>query len=107
MPDNFSHFEQLGIAGTFAGICGGLSYALRVREGKPFSWLDLLLNVFVSAACGLVVFEILEYEGFVPQFSGALCGVAGFVGTTLVRFVQTFTQEKGDQLIQRVKDGEL
>ena len=107
MPNTFTHFEQLGIASGFAGLCGALSYSLGVREGKPFSWVDLGLNVVVSAVCGLIVFEILEYEGFLPELAGALCGIAGFIGVTLVKFVQTFTRVKGDQIIEKVKDGEL
>lgn len=107
MPDSLNHMQQVGVASGFAGLCGGLSYALRVREGKRFSWSDLFLNFLVSGACGLIAFEILEYEGFAPELAGALCGVAGFVGVTLVKFAQTFTQAKGEQLIEKVKDGEL
>ena len=107
MPDSLNHIQQVGVASGFAGLCGGMSYALRVREGKPFSWADLLLNVSVSAVCGFIAFEILEYEGFVPELAGALCGIAGFVGTTLVKFIQTFTQAKSEQLIEKVKDGKL
>ena len=105
--NTLNHLEQLGIAGAFAGLCGSLSYALNVRQGRKFSWCDLLLNAGSSAVCGLIAFEILEYEGFAPQLAGALCGIAGFVGTTLVRFVQTFTETKTEQLIEKVKEGEL
>lgn len=107
MHDSLNHFEQLSIASSFAGICGALSYGLRVRQGKPFSMIDLILNAIVSAACGLIAFEILQNEGFMPQLSGALCGVAGFVGTTLVRFVQTFTDVKTEQIINDVKEHKL
>lgn len=107
MPDSLNHFQQLGIAGSFAGVCGGLSYALGAREGKKFSWIDFGLNIFVSAACGLIAFEILESEGFVPQLAGALCGIAGFVGTTLVKFARTFAQAKSEQIVEKVKEGEL
>ena len=103
MPNHLTHFEQLGIASTFAGVCGALSYALDVRQGKAFSWIDLAINILVSAVCGLIAFEILEYEGFLPQLAGALCGMAGFVGTTLVRFVRTFTDVKTEQLIDEIK----
>lgn len=107
MSVEINQIEQLGIASSFAGICGALSYALRVRQGRPFSLVDLILNGVVSAVCGLIAFEVLKHEGFMPQLAGALCGVAGFVGTTLVRFVQTFTDVKTEQIINDVKEHKL
>ena len=78
----------VAICGAFAGSCGSLSYLLKVEEGKPFSWREFALHTTISAVFGLIAYEILSYESFPPQVAGALCGVAGWGGTRLIRIIE-------------------
>lgn len=78
----------LAICGGFAGVCGSLSYLLKVEEGKPFKWGEFALHTAISAAFGLITYELLSYEDFPPQVAGALCGVAGWGGTRLIRIFE-------------------
>ncbi len=78
----------VAICGAFAGFCGSLSYLLKVEEGKPFSWREFALHTTISAVFGLIAYEILSYESFPPQVAGALCGVAGWGGTRLIRIIE-------------------
>lgn len=85
---SLSDGQILGICGAFAGFCGSLSYLLKVEEGKPFSWREFALHTTISAAFGLITYELLSYEDFPPQVAGALCGVAGWGGTRLIRIFE-------------------
>ncbi len=78
----------LGICSGFAGVCGALSYLLKVEEGKVFSWREFALHTTISAVFGLIAYELLSYENFPPQVAGALCGVAGWGGTRLIRIFE-------------------
>lgn len=78
----------LAICGGFAGVCGSLSYLLKVEEGKKFSWPEFALHTTISAVFGLIAYELLSYEEFPPQVAGALCGVAGWGGTRLIRIIE-------------------
>ena len=73
----------LAICGGFAGVCGSLSYLLKVEEGKKFSWPEFALHTTISAVFGLIAYELLSYEEFPPQVAGALCG-----GTRLIRIIE-------------------
>lgn len=84
----------VAICGAFAGFCGSLSYLLKVEEGKPFSWREFALHTTISAVFGLIAYEILSYESFPPQVAGALCGVAGWGGTRLIRIFEVFFQKR-------------
>ena len=85
---NLNEFQMLGIAGSFAGMCGWLSYLLGVQEGKPFTWREFLLHGAISAVCGLISYEIFAYESFPPQLCGALSGLAGWGGTRVLRIIE-------------------
>ncbi len=85
---SLSDGQILGICGAFAGFCGSLSYLLKVEEGKPFSWREFALHTTISAVFGLIAYEVLSYEDFPPQVAGALCGVAGWGGTRLIRIFE-------------------
>lgn len=85
---NLNEFQMLGIAGSFAGMCGWLSYLLKVQEGKPFTWREFLLHGAISAVCGLISYEIFSYESLPPQLCGALSGLAGWGGTRVLRIIE-------------------
>jgi len=81
--------SDLLVAFGFAGLCGGLNYLLKVEEGKEFSWLELILHTIISGVCGLGTFVILRHlAGFEPDVCGAFCGVAGWMGTRLLRILE-------------------
>lgn len=85
---NLNEFQMLGIAVSFAGMCGWLSYLLKVQEGKPFTWREFLLHGAISAVCGLISYEIFAYESLPPQLCGALSGLAGWGGTRVLRIIE-------------------
>ena len=86
--------QILGISGTFAGICGALSYLVKVEEGKPFEWWELFLHTATSAMFGLIAFEVLSFEGFPPELAGALCGIAGWGGTRIARIFEVLFRKR-------------
>lgn len=86
--------QILAAAGSFATICGWLSYLLKVQEGKVFSWREFFLHGAISAMCGLISYEILAYEGFPPQLCGALSGLAGWGGTRVLRLIEIVVTKK-------------
>lgn len=89
-----SDFQILGISTAFAGICGALSYLVKVEEGKPFEWWELFLHTATSAVFGLIAFEILSFEGFPPELAGALCGIAGWGGTRIARIFEVLFRKR-------------
>lgn len=91
---NLSEGQILAAAGSFATICGWLSYLLKVQEGKTFSWKEFFLHGAISAVCGLISYEVLFYEGFPPQLCGALSGMAGWGGTRLIRILEVILQKR-------------
>lgn len=86
--------QILASVGSFASLCGGLHYLLKVEEGKPFSWKELALHSVISAVCGLICYEILSYEGFPPQLCGALSGLAGWGGTRIIRLIEVVVTKR-------------
>ena len=86
--------QILAATGSFATICGWLSYLLKVQEGKVFSWREFFLHGAISAMCGLISYEILAYEGFPPQLCGALSGLAGWGGTRVLRLIEIVVTKK-------------
>lgn len=88
MPEKqFESLQTLLMTGGFAGVCGWLSYLLKVQEGKPFHWNELLLHGAISAVAGLVCFEMLAYADFPERLCSALSGVAGWGGTRFFKLI--------------------
>lgn len=91
MIDSGNHINPLAILGIcsgFSGLCGGLSYLLKVEEGKPFKWGEFVLHSGISAVFGACAYSILDYYGVPAQVSGAICGMAGWMGTRGIRLVE-------------------
>lgn len=87
-------WNAVGMASGFGGICGWLSYLLKVEEGKKFSFKEFILHGAISAVCGLICYEVLFYEGFPPQLCGALSGMAGWGGTRVIRLLEVVLQKR-------------
>lgn len=88
MPDMFKEIgsnHYLLFGGGFSGLLGALSYTLKTKEGKPFKWSEFCIHTIASGAFGLMAYELLFYEGFTPEFSAIMCGMAGFMGTRVAR----------------------
>lgn len=82
------------ISTGFAGLCGALSYGLKVVEGKPFNFVEFVILTLISAFCGYGTFELLLWQGVPPQVSGSLAGVSGYMGTRLIRILTVAFQKK-------------
>lgn len=91
---NLSEVQILAAAGSFATVCGWLSYLLKVQEGKSFLWREFFLHGAISAVCGLISYEVLAYEGFPPQLCGAISGLAGWGGTRAIRLAELVIQKR-------------
>ena len=93
----FQHLSSLDIAGIcalFSGFCGSLSYWLKVEEGHRFKWSEFILHTLASAVFGLITYEVLSYYGMPPEVSGALCGMAGWMGTRGIRIVEIVIRKR-------------
>ena len=75
---NLNEFQMFAIAGSFAGLCGWLSYPAEGTGRKGFHVAEFLLHGAISAVCGLISYEIFVYESLPPQLCGALSGLAGW-----------------------------
>lgn len=87
-------WNAVGMASGFGGICGWLSYLLKVEEGKKFSFKEFILHGAISAVCGLICFELLRFEGLPAELCGSLSGVAGWGGTRLIRLVEILIRRR-------------
>ena len=88
MPDNlWAHSQQFGEAGIFAILSGVVSYLTSVQEGRPFKWSEFVLNVISSGLAGVVSCGILLHYQMDIEFTCALCGVAGWLGTRFWKIV--------------------
>ncbi|WP_282197638.1 phage holin family protein [Turicimonas muris] len=88
-------WPNLVISGGFAAVCGGLSYLLKVEEGKPFKFSEMLLHTLISGVCGLVSYIALHHlAGFDPDVCGAFSGIAGWMGTRLLRVIELRVRKK-------------
>lgn len=105
MPDKIaSHWEILTCSGIFASIGGGLHYILKCKEGKKFSWKELLLHSAISAFAGLISFEVLAYLGLPSTLDGALCGLAGWSATRLLRISELLMYNKSGLTKEEVEN---
>lgn len=97
MPDKMlNDLQVLGCAGAFAAIGGGLHHMLNVRNGRPFTWRDFLLDVFISLFAGTISFEFLASIGVPHGACGAICGISGWMGPAAMNvFVDVFRTKSG------------
>lgn len=91
---SLTNVDIAGICAVWAGLCGSLSYALKVQEGHVFKWGEFLIHILTSALFGLMAFEVLDAYGFPPQVSGAVCGMTGWMGTRFARIVEVVIRKK-------------
>lgn len=87
-PDQWGEIRTLGLCSIFASITGGLSYLVKVQEGKAFSWFEFVLHLGVSACAGVIAYQVLHYFDTPIDLAGALCGIAGWMGTRVMRIFE-------------------
>lgn len=83
------------IAVAFASV-GGLLYFLSNLDGeKPFNMKACLIQVAVSAFSGLIAYIcVINFAGVSPDVGGAFSGVAGWLGTRLLKIVELAFRKK-------------
>jgi type III secretory pathway component EscS len=91
-----SRVEVSGVCAAFAAVGGYLNYWVKVTEGRPFSLREVIVYTCVSAFAGFMAFELLDYIGFPPGVCAALCGMAGWMGTRLLRIGEAIIKSKTD-----------
>lgn len=87
-PEQWSEIRNIFLCGSFAGISGGLSYLVKVREGQKFKWGEFFLHLAISAVAGVIAYHLLHYLSTPVDLAGALCGIAGWMGTRLMRIFE-------------------
>lgn len=85
---------NIGVCSGIAGLGGAMSYFLKVEEGKPFKWRELILHTAISAFCGFICYEVFSYEGFPLGLCGAFSGMAGWMGTRGARIVEVMLAKR-------------
>ena len=103
-PEDLKEIHVFGLCILWAGVCGVLSYLLRVQEGHVFRWTEFLLLTAVSMVAGGLAFQLLHYWGAPPDLSGAVCGYAGWMGTQFMKFVGVIVLKKAEVDPKSLKD---
>lgn len=93
-PEQWNEIRNISLCSGFASISGGLSYLVKVREGKKFSWAEFVLHLGVSAVAGIIAYQTLHYYEVPADLSGALCGISGWMGTRMMRIFEIFLVAK-------------
>lgn len=88
--------EIAGVCAAFAATGGFLNYWVKICEGREFSLREVVVYTSVSAFCGFMSFELLDYCGFPPGVCAALCGMSGWMGTRLLRIGEAIIRNKTD-----------
>lgn len=64
------------------------AYAYKVLSGEAFSWRTLCLQVIVSLFAGLLMMLIANYCQWPQEVTGAICGMAGWSGSSLIKALE-------------------
>lgn len=89
-PEQWSEMRHVLVSASFATVCGAISYLLKRKEGEKFKWTEFVLHLGASAIAGIIAYHIIHYAGMPPDLSGALCGVAGWFGTRVMRIFEVY-----------------
>lgn len=87
-PEQFNEVRDASLVTAFASITGCLSYLVQVYEGKQFSWIGFALHFMVSAVAGFITYLMLHSWSTPADLAGALCGIAGWMGTRMMRIFE-------------------
>ncbi len=89
-PEQIEEARHVLVSASFATVCGAFSYLLKRKEGEKFKWTEFVLHLGASAIAGIIAYHIIHYAGVPPDLSGALCGVAGWFGTRVMRIFEVY-----------------
>lgn len=87
-------WQALWTVTGFAGFCGALHYLLRVEEGRQFKWTSLVLHCLISGMCGVITYQILAFYGISHEVAGAMCGLSGWMGTSILRYAEIAVRKR-------------
>lgn len=96
----FSPLEELS-GNEIVAVCAGvgafggvLNYLHRVVEGRPFKAVEFLLYTATSVFCGVLTGGVLHSAEFPLEVICAVCGVAGWMGTGLLRLLEVVARKR-------------
>jgi hypothetical protein len=71
----------LVLMSMLAGMGGAVRYLSRIdRQGIPFRFTNFLIEIFVSAFTGIVVFMLCDAAGWGWEYTAAVVAVSGHMG---------------------------
>lgn len=76
---------------------GGLAAWIRKRnEGtaRPFNFMELVGEIFISAFAGLITFFLGESAGINPLITAALVGISGHMGSRAIFLLESWAERK-------------
>lgn len=87
-PPPLSEIAIGALCTAFAIVCGWIKYLTEVQEGKIFSWSEFILKGGVSAVFGMMCFGLSSLYELPGGVVGAICGMSGWLGTSIVVVVK-------------------
>lgn len=79
----------MGFAALLASLGGAVQYFNRIdKQGLPFSFVKLLLEVSTSGFVGIVSFELCDAAGFSWQLTAALVAISGHMGARALLLIE-------------------
>lgn len=97
MPDRLEQMrsvQNIAMSVGISGLASVLSYLLKVVEGKSFSWRELFVHGCCSSFFGYVILEFMLFRGYPIELCGAMCGLAGWGGTRLLRLLEVLVVKR-------------
>lgn len=67
-----------------------ISWYAKLRNGRPFSFLELVGELMTSGFSGVVVFWICELQSVHPLLTAALVGIAGHLGSRSIFIMERY-----------------
>ena len=75
---------------------GAVSFCRKRRRGlpRPFSWLEMLVEVATSAFAGVLTFWLCEASALNPLVTAALVGISGHMGSRAIFLLEQFAENR-------------
>ena len=91
-PETSEDMKSFFVGVGFASASGLVSYCLRSLGRKSFSWTAFVFQIAASAIAGVVAYWAVVEFGGSPKFSAAICGVAGWMGTSALDLAKALVE---------------
>lgn len=85
---------------TLSAWGGAVSFMRKRRRGlvRPFSWVELLVEVCTSAFSGVLTFWLCEASRIEPLLTAALVGISGHMGSRAIFYLENIVEARmGDK----------